>query len=168
MFEVTHDSGEEGFPDCPNCSKVLEWRPQRFATTGVKSKAIDLAQEVMEKDYGLSNYRDNNREGDVGYIDPLRKTAAELDQAGQRASEAAQEVAARVATVSPEHKQAVDAFFGGQSVRIGQNSIPASQMIQAGKMGPGAEVNPMAALHKLGKEGKLPNNFTLMGTRDKL
>ena len=35
-------------------------------------------------------------------------------------------------------------------------------MIAAGKSGPGADVNPMEYLHKMGKAGKLPNNYRII------
>lgn len=159
LFEVAHDSGDEPYPDCPVCSKVLEWRPQRFAIGGSNtSKGVDLAQQVMERDFGLTNYKDNNKEGDVGYIAP-RKTVAENDAIMQRESEAGREVVKRmseITEVKPELKPQVDSFFGGQTATIGQNRVPIQQLIQAGKTGPGAGVDPMKALHEMGKQGKLP------------
>ena len=167
VYEVTHDSGDDPFPDCPNCSKVLEWRPQRFATTTNKAKAVDFTQSVLENDFGLTDYKDNMREGDVGYIDPTRKTTAEKDVAMQRESEAGREVVERLKQIDPQLRPQVDGFFGGQTAAIGQNRVPVQQLIQAGKTGPGAGVDPMAALHKMGKEGKLPNNFKIIA-RDKM
>lgn len=162
VFEVACES-KDGDPPCPVCSKVLEWRPTRIAIGGsTEGKAVKIAQDIMENDYGLSNYKDNNKEGDVGYIDPTRKTASEQDAVMQRESEAGREVLTRLAHVAPEHQKSVDNFFGAQTVRVGQNSIPASQMIAAGKMGPAAGVNPMELLHKAGREGKLPTNFRMI------
>lgn len=155
-FEVAHESSNDPYPDCPNCSKVLEWRPKSFAIGGSsQSKAVDLTQKIMEQDYGLTNFKDNNKEGDVGYIAP-RKTTAEVDVQMQRDSEAGREVVKRLAEVQPQHKQQVDSFFGGQMATIGQNQVPVQQLIAAGKTGPGAGVDPMKALHTMGKQGKLP------------
>lgn len=167
VFEISCESGNDGDPPCPTCEKVLQWQPSSFNITGAKSKAVDMAQDIMEKDYGLANFKDNNREGDVGYIDPTRKTAAQIDAIGQRESEAGREVVSRMKDITPELKPAVDGFFGGQSVSIGQNRVPVSQMIQAGKQGPAAGIDPMAALHKLGREGKLPKNYNIIA-RSKL
>lgn len=158
QFEVAHESGNESFPDCPVCSKVLQWRPQSFSIGGSNtSKGVDMAQQVLEQDYGLTNYKDNNREGDVGYIAP-RKTAAELDNQMQRESEAGREVVKRmneITEVRPEHQKQVDTFFGGQTATIGQNRVSVQQLIQGAKIGP-AGVDPMKALHELGKQGRLP------------
>lgn len=170
VFEVTCESGNDPDPDCPVCSKVLEWRPTRFAIGGsTEGKAVKIAQEIMEKDFGLTNYKDNNKPGDVGYIDPTRKTVAEADSIGQRDAEIEREVRKNIEFVSPEIKpelqKQADNFFGGQTVKIGQNQIPASQMIAAGKMGPGANVNPISLLHKAGQAGKLPTRFRMVGEK---
>ena len=155
MFEVTHESGNDPFPDCPRCNTVLEWRPQRIAIGGShESKAVDYAQTIMEQDFGLGNFKDNNREGDVGYIDPLRKTAAEMDAQGQRDSEIGRAIVEKF-SVPAQDQAKVDGFFGGQTVKIGQNSIPVQQMIAMGKSGPGV-TDPMALFHSGIKSGKVP------------
>ena len=166
LFEVTCESGDEGDPDCPICTKVLQWTPSKVSIGGsLESKAVRIAQDVMENDYGLTNFKDNNKPGDVGYIDPTRKNAAERDALGQRDAEIEREVRKTVEFATPAQKEQVDNFFGGQSVKIGQNSIPASQMIAAGKMGPAAGVNPMTLLHKAGQAGKLPTRFKMVGEK---
>jgi DNA-directed RNA polymerase subunit RPC12/RpoP len=154
-WEYHHDSGDEPVPDCPTCSKVLQWQPRGANIIGNKAKAIDYAQKVMEEDYGLTNFKDNNKEGDVGYIAP-RKTAAELDSIGQRESEAGREVLNRMTQIAPELQQKADSFFGGQMATIGQNTVPVANLIAAGKSGPAADTNPMALLHEAGRQGKLP------------
>lgn len=163
IFEVQCESNAPD-PGCPNCEKVLQWQPGGFSIGGsTESKAAKIAQDVMENDFGLSNYKDNNRQGDVGYIDPTRKTPAEKDAIMQRESEAGREVVKRMSEVAtPEIQRQADNFFGGQQVSIGQNRVSAQALISAGKSGPGAEVNPMAALHQLGKSGKLPSNHRII------
>ena len=164
IFEQWCESSDELTPPCPNCEKEMQWQPGGFAIGGShESKAVSIAQEMLEKDYGLTNYKDNNKPGDVGYIDPTRKTAAEKDAIMQRESEAGREVLARMKDIAtPDIQQKADNFFGGQQVSIGQNQVSARQLISAGKSGPGAEVNPMAALHKMGQAGKLPNNARIL------
>ena len=169
VFEQWCESSDELTPPCPNCEKEMQWQPAGFSIGGSnESKAAKIAQDVMEKDFGLTNYRDDSRPGDVGYIDPTRKTAAEKDAIMQRESEAGREVVKRMAdVVTPSIQKQADNFFGGQQVAIGQNKVSAQQLISAGKSGPGAEVNPMQALHQLGKAGKLPNNARIIA-RSKL
>ena len=94
VFEVTLDSGNDGDPDCPSCTKVLDWVPTRFATTTVKTKAVKVAQDILEQDYGLTNWKDGNREGDVAAIMPAptrqqteeqAKIAREVQQMAEQA-----------------------------------------------------------------------------------
>ena len=86
----------------------------------------------------------------------------------QRESEAGREVVKRMQdVVTPTIQKQADNFFGGQMVGIGSNKVSAQQLIAAGKSGPAAEVNPMAALHQLGKSGKLPTNHRIIA-RSKL
>ena len=163
VFEQWCESSDELTPPCPNCEKEMQWQPTSFGIGGSReSKAEKIAQDVMEKDYGLTNYKDTNKPGDVGYIDPTRKTAAEKDAIMQRESEAGREVVKRMKDVTPTIQKQADNFFGGQMATIGQNKVSAQQLIAAGKSGPGAEVNPMAALHRLGKEGKLPTTARII------
>ena len=163
IFEVFCESSDPD-PDCPTCSKVLQWTPAKVSIGGsTEGKAVKLSQEIMEQDFGLTNFKDNNKEGDVGYIDPNRKSLSEKDALGQRDAEIEREVRKTVEFASPDQKQMVDNFFGGQSVKIGQNSVPASQLLAAGKMGPNANLNPMTLLHKAGKAGTLPTKFRMIG-----
>ena len=169
IFEVFCESSDPD-PDCPTCSKVLQWTPSKVSIGGsTEGKAVKIAQDIMENDYGLTNFKDNNKPGDVGYIDPTRKTLAERDALGQRDAEIEREVRKTVEfsspDIKPELQRQADNFFGGQSVKIGQNSIPASQMIAAGKIGPAADVNPINLLHKAGQAGRLPTRYKMVGEK---
>lgn len=164
-FEVECSSNDPD-PPCPACEKILEWKPVRFAIGGSQEgKAVALAQEIMEQDYGLTNFKDNNKEGDVGYIDPTRKTAAERDAQLQREAEAGREFQKRLTdNATPEQKKQVDTFFSGQSLTVGQNRIPAQTMLANAKAGPEAKtgLGAMDHLHRLGREGKLPSNMRIV------
>src|SRR5258707_8167239 len=70
VFECMLDSGSDPDPECPQCSRVLEWRPGMFSVKTNKSRAIDVTQEIMETDYGLTNFKEAPREGDVSAIMP--------------------------------------------------------------------------------------------------
>ena len=126
IWEYHHDSGDEPPPDCPTCSKVLQWQPRSFNTTGVKSKAMDYAQKVMEEDYGLSNFKDNNREGDVGIIRNV-ETRAETEKVEREVRE----------MVAQTDNPAVKAFWGdAQGAPAALGTVPAQNMIAAAKIGP--------------------------------
>lgn len=160
VFEVCHDSSDEPYPDCPTCSKVLEWRPKSFNMTGVKSKAIDLAQNIMENDYGLSNFKDNNREGDIGIIRP-QETASEKDKIER-------EVREMVAQTTPAQTQT---FWGGNAgAPTPVTSMNARSMIAMAKQGAQGP-DPMALLHAGAKKGTIPTTnqmATMYATKDRL
>lgn len=65
VFTHYHDHGDEAYPPCPECNKKVEWQPGGFAITGVKSKAVDYAQHVAEKDYGLTDMNDRCKPGEI-------------------------------------------------------------------------------------------------------
>lgn len=71
-FRRTHNWGDPD-PDCPRCGFIPAPVPQRIAAPaiiGTKARAVDIAQQIAEQDYGLTNMRDNLREGDTPFIEP--------------------------------------------------------------------------------------------------
>src|SRR6266568_3768819 len=65
-FEITFDNGDEPDPVCPYCrDMVLQWQPGMFSIKTGKSRAMDATQDILERDYGLTDFNDNLREGDV-------------------------------------------------------------------------------------------------------
>ena len=69
IFDVTCESNDPD-PECPECDKVLEWQPGMFSVKTNRSRSMDLTQKVLEQDYGLDNFNDNLREGDVAAKGP--------------------------------------------------------------------------------------------------
>jgi hypothetical protein len=158
VFDVEMESGNDPDPDCPNCTKVLQWIPGEFAITGHKSRAIDYTQKVIEEDFGMSNLNDRNREGDVAYKAPPVPTTAEREAVEREV----REYAAQAVTPVPIPEQNAP---GGQAVgfwgnpgpgQIAARPIPASEMIAGAKSGPAADVNPMSMLQEGIKSGHLP------------
>lgn len=151
-FECFHASSDEPPPDCPQCSTVLEWRPGMFAIRTNKSRAMDVTQNILETEFGMSNIRDNQREGDVAAIVP-EKTATQRDAEMRTLSEVAQ----AAGTPMNEHQQQMATqFWGGGAVT---NAIPAANMLAGAKASTAAAdaegVNPMKLLHDAGKKGQL-------------
>lgn len=71
-FDHFHASRDEPPPECPGC-KALESRkiPAGFSIGGGNaSKAMNITQDIMEKDLGQSNFNDNQRIGDIAAITP--------------------------------------------------------------------------------------------------
>jgi len=144
-------SPDDGDPDCPNCLKVLEWRPVRVNIGGSNaSKAVDIAQDVLEKDFGLTNFKDNNREGDVGIVNQVETTASreEDTQLGIEVQQALQ----KIAPPAPSNPS----FWGSGGATTGPVAASAQTLIAGTKVGPHADMNPMAMLHASGKKGLLP------------
>ena len=163
-FEVTQGMNDPA-PECPRCCTVLEWRPQSFNITGTKSKAMDLTQSILERDYGLTNFRDNMREGDTAVINAGPPSVAVQDAQIRQLSEVAQ--ASGAPPLTPQQAEMAKAFWGGGQTPLQQ--VPAADMLAGAKSATAAAnaegVNPMDLLHKAGKAGKLktPLNIVARG-----
>lgn len=156
LFEIVLESGSDDDPPCPYCAKTLDWRPGMFAIKTNKSRALDLTQEIVENDYGLSNLKDNLREGDVAAMTPVKTTA------DREADEALQRDLRDLATNSERMHPAARTFFGGaQGGPFGQN-LNVQSVIQNAKGSVPADRNPMALLAEAGKRGQLPINYKLL------
>src|SRR6516162_5916553 len=70
IFEIECESSSTEDPPCPECDKVLDWVPGMFSIKTERSRAVDYTQKVIEEDYGLTDLKDNNREGDVAFKPP--------------------------------------------------------------------------------------------------
>ena len=72
-FDKLHFDRAEPPPECPGCQALASKQtqvPAGFSIKGNTSKAVDIAQDILEKDYGLTNFKDNMREGDIAAITP--------------------------------------------------------------------------------------------------
>jgi hypothetical protein len=160
QFEVALDSGTDADPDCPDCSKILNWVPGMFALKTDKSRAVDLTQRVMEQDYGLTNFNDNSREGDVAFKPPPEMQTAEREDIEQAVREYVREttqVPASVAGAKPqaEAAPAPSNFWGAQPTGgVQTQPIPAAMMLAGAKTGPQGP-NPMEMLQQGIKSGQL-------------
>ena len=160
-FEVDHESGEEPEPPCPHCDVVLEWRPKSFAIGTNKGRAVDIAQKIIEQDYGITNMKDSTREGETVLIEPRRR-ARNAMRARQIGAEIRAFAAATPEPGNPALQAQIKQFFGGGAAG---SSIDINQALAASKTGPGAytkDNNPMSMLHQSGKAGLLPNNMRVI------
>ena len=72
-FDKLHFDRADPPPPCPGCEAISAKQtqvPAGFSIGSNKSKAVDLTADILEKDYGVSNFRDNMREGDTAAITP--------------------------------------------------------------------------------------------------
>jgi hypothetical protein len=141
-------AADDPAPDCPTCTKILDWRPKSFAIGGSNaSKAVDYTQNIMEQDYGLTNFRDSAVEGESAAIMP-KYTTSENEQLTREVMQY---------TEQTKETQVKNDFWGqnhGQASHM--NTVTAQGMIAAAKVGPQG-VDPMAMLHQGVKTGKVPS-----------
>lgn len=151
-----HARNDEPYPECPKCEESkAQWVPQSFAITGVKSKAVDMAQQIMEEDFGFTDARDNLREGDTVVKGPAPIQTAEAEQLTQMMVEQAREMGNEV---DPNVAQGVKEFWQ----HPGQTPPALAQkMMEAQASAPVARAtgdDPIGNLHKSAEKafGKLP------------
>lgn len=66
-FEKLHMHADEPAPECPGCQALAARNvPSAFTIGGsTKSQAIDMTYKMIEQDHGMTNLKDNLREGDT-------------------------------------------------------------------------------------------------------
>ena len=76
-FDKLHFDRADPAPECPGCQALASKQvPAGFSINGNASKAGDIAQNILEKDYGMTDIRDRQREGDISTITPPHLRAA--------------------------------------------------------------------------------------------
>jgi len=76
-FRVFGMGSNDDAPPCPKCQWLeSEWVPERVAIAGSHSKAMDTSQRIFEQEFGLTNFNDMQREGDVAV--PLTPQQSEM------------------------------------------------------------------------------------------
>lgn len=106
---VLHEHMDEPVPDCPTCAVRAEWQVPLPGLLTTKSQAIDIAQKMAEQDFGLTNFHDNSRPGDVAYMAPSPMQTAERDQITQQLMEQARAVQNAGGEIAPEVKAVMGA-----------------------------------------------------------
>ena len=161
IFECDHDSGDEPEPPCPQCDVTLQWQPKSFNIGTSKGKAVDVAQQILEQDYGISNFRDNMREGDTAVVaQPESKETQEAR--GRHMDDVRSAAASSDMANKPEVQAALKTFFGSG----GTQQVNLSGAMSGTKMGPEAytaDNNPMSMLHRAGQKGLLPTGIRVVG-----
>jgi len=154
-FEVTQGMNDPA-PECPRCCTVLEWRPQSFSIIGNKSRAMDVTQQILEKDFGLSNINDHQREGDIAAMPSAPATGAQIDAEIRQVSEHAQQTTGAPPLTPVQAEMAKSFWSGGQTPLA---NIPAAELLSAAKASTATanaeNLNPMKLLHDAGKRGQL-------------
>jgi len=131
----------DGDPQCPNpaCNRVLEWRPQGFAIGGsIEGKAAAETQRVLEQDYGLSNFKDNAKEGESGII-RRHETKVETEMVER-------EVREQMAAIAADPGKTAQFWGQGAGQPTTVQSMTGQSLIAMAKVGPQAP-NPMTMFH---------------------
>lgn len=134
-----HLSRDEPYPECPKCEAMAASSlPTMFAINGVKSKAIDFTQKMAEESYGLTNFHDNMREGDVAAMAPPPIQTAEAEALTMAMKEMAPEM-------TDAQAQGVKNFWQpGSSTSSQVANIAAPASAAARQLG----ADPVEMLHK--------------------
>ncbi len=138
----------------PDCDKVMEWRPKGFAIGGsIEGKAVAHTQQILEQDYGLSNFKDNAREGETGII-RRQETKVETELVER-------EVREMTAAIQADPQKTAQFWGNNAGAPTGITSMTGQSLIAMAKQGPSA-VDPMAMLHQGVKKGKIPTPQQMM------
>ena len=149
-FEVTCESGD-GDPNCPSCEKILHWTPKSFAIGTTKGKAVDVTQKIMEEDYGVTDFNDNMREGDVAAKSPVRPR--EEREMIERIERETRDLAASANNMVPQARE----FFAGGTARMN-----VAQAAFADAKASRSQHRGMDLMAEAGRRGELPINYRLL------
>jgi hypothetical protein len=160
IFEVELDDGSAPDPPCPYCAVELQWRPGMFSIGNSNmSKATAVAQDILEKDYGLTNFKDDAREGEASFIAPV-KTTAEREAEAQAFAEIERE-AKKAAHPAIHPLVAQGGFWGGAPQ--GPPPMVAQTLLAGARAGASQSPDPIKALHASIKASKLPAGYRIIG-----
>jgi hypothetical protein len=196
VFDVRHEREDEPPPPCPACVAVGQtegaptYIPPMPALGTTKGKAIDLAQKMAEEDFGLTDFNDNQRVGDIAVKAAAPMQTAERDEAVRQmlAWQAAQDAQVamplphepvladgsraqvaekdRNALVDP-HLQAANYWQGNAGATdhtIGQAAVAKSASQAAAAEG----LDPIGILERGRQSGSMPMRFNVMGREDSI
>lgn len=135
-FDYWHDSPDEEAPGCFQCDGPTSYVPGRIAIKTHRSRAIDAAQTIAEQRYGLTDMKDNLREGEI---------AAPQMTADQRKMAEASEIMSRAAdsdqALTPAQHKMVEGFWGGGGPQGAPYKLPGRGALLAQARGATAQAN---------------------------
>ena len=160
-------------------AEILEAQQPPARGGSNRSKAVDMTYKIAEEQYGMTDMKDNLREGDMAFTAPAALQTAESDQITRELVQAG-----ATPEVGQQIKQGMTGFWQHEKPQ-GPKMMQAPQMVNPGA-GPGAQlmhaaqtaplavgaagaaaarrdgVDPVAMLHKAGKEGTLGKQFNVV------
>lgn len=146
-WREVHQSMDEPVPDCPRCAVVATWVPPMPGLLTSKSAAVDYAQKMAEEDYGFTNMRDNQREGDIAAMEapaPSRQVTEdmvrEMKQMAEQTAAEGNQVANAIQTAGagdgfwkPNPTQNIADLSSGAAAVQRAEGIDAVGLLEAGK-----------------------------------
>lgn len=164
-FSWVHASTEEVPPECPVCVSAPPpvLAPALPGLLTSKSAAIDFTQKMVEQDYGLTNFRDNSRPGDVAYMPDAPMHTAQRDAVTRELIQAG--VPEPIAAADNIEKAAnywQGAMAGAASGTLGSPTAAAEASREARAMG----VDPVGMLEAGRKSGNLPLKLNVVARSD--
>jgi hypothetical protein len=152
-FDYWHDRSDEPPPGCPGCDGPTSYVPGRISIKTNRSRALDAAQQVAEQRFGLTNMRDNLREGDVA-APPLTPPQREMAEVAQLMGEQAN----ADKPLTPNQAKMVEGFWGGGAPSGAPYRLPGKgtllQQARAATAAAKAEdKNPISLLQRAVKSG---------------
>lgn len=138
-WDGLHYKREEPAYDCPKCAAQPQvtgaYKPQVFGMKTNRSRAMDMTQKILEEDYGMTDMKDNLREGDI---------AAKVDNQVAKAA------------------QNMGGIFQGGAAPGG---IPVEQLMAGAKQYTAQSNkegrNPMNMFHSAAKKGYVPDTLAI-------
>lgn len=168
VFEMRHKSADEPMPDCPKCVEAgqaavgMTWVPPRPAIGTTKGKAIDLAQQIAEEDYGLTDFNDNQRAGDIAFKPPAPMQTAEREATIRELMEAGvpQEL-------PKEHQDKVENYWQGNAGGAAEQTIATQQVgREASDAARRDGVDPIGLLEQGRTSGNMPFRLNVAAQAD--
>lgn len=150
-----HDSADSPVADCPVCALKAEQVRRPVAVTTNKSRAIDYTQRMVEEDYGLTNFADNQRVGDNAIIGPSPMQTAEREAMTRAMVEAG-----LPAELTQDQQQMAKGFWGSGTPAPTGNPV-VDQVLQAAVQSAPAGaaiarsegVDPVGLIHEASSKG---------------
>lgn len=173
-------------PDCPTCppaaaAQVPTYLPPKPGVLTFRSKAIDYTQRMAEQDYGLTNFSDNQRAGDIAYKGPAPMQGAEADREIRQWMEASQAIATQLpagpsgaAPPAPGEQptmlrdpaaQVANFWQGHAGSQVAEQSIAANGVAaQASREAKAQGVDPVGILERGRETGSMPFKLNVVGS----
>lgn len=166
QFKAFHDSPDEPAPNCPFCAQVsnVTYIAPHVAQLTNKSKAVDYAQRMAEEDYGLTNMRDNQREGDTAIMAPDPMQTAERETLVRDLIEAgATEAAAAMAVPEDLQKAAKNVWQGALPTATGPQQTTLAQVAPISAQQKAQGVDAVGILERGRETGSMKLRLPVVG-----